>query len=289
MKKHLTISAISKFAVFSMCLLGASAMSASITTFNNLIENPSDGGSGPGIWYSNFATSDLNTLGSDDNNLRNFSRFEARSDFYGDSSGAFALGSGETGGSGVSGSSATSYLTGNTSTAVLTFQTPSAFTSNAAILGRRPSGSVAGEEKFELFLLSSGMLRVTTGDTQFGVNTNLGTLQTDTWYYVAVSWDLTLESNQVSWYYGEMGSETLNSGFVNNVSVVGSPDNAIRIAGRSNSDLFTGPLQNLALYDRALSSDAINDQFSAIPEPSFYAGILGLLAMLMVYRRRKAR
>ncbi len=288
MKKSLRIVVVSKLVLLIAGFFGVTTLSASITAFNNAIGNPSDGGSGPGIWYSDFATSDLNTLGSDSDDLRNFSRFEARTDFYGNNSGAFGLNSEQTSGSGISGSAGTSYLTGDTSTAVLTFQTPSAFTQNSAILGRRPSGSVAGESKFELFLLSSGMLRVTTGDTQFGVNTNMGTLQTDTWYYVAVSWDLNLDTNQVSYYFGEMGADTLNSGFVNDVSVVGSTDNPIRIAGRSNSDLFDGSLQNIAIYDRALSSAAINDQFSAIPEPSHYAGIFGLLAMLIAWRRRKA-
>jgi hypothetical protein len=287
--KYTSINSVFKtLAAACALLLGASTLTAAIANFSGLIENPSDGGAGPGIWYSDSNNSDFNTMGSDDNGLRHFGRLEKqRPDYFGNPTLAFALRDGESGGSGITGAGDTTYLTGKTSTAVLTFQTPSAFTANASILGRRPSGSVAGEPKFEIYLLSSGVLRLTTGDTQFGVNTNLSTLQTDTWYYMAVTWDLDLSSDQVSWYLGEMGSDVLNSGNVNNVTIVGDPDGAIRIAGRSTSDIFSGSLQNVALYDRPLSAGAIQDQFTAIPEPSVYAGVVGLLALLMVYRRRK--
>ncbi len=67
-----------------------------------------------------------------------------------------------------------------------------------------------------------------------------------------------------------MGSTNLNSGFVpDSVAVVGGPTSPIRVGGRSSFDTFTGSFQNVAIYDRPLSPQAIEDQFAetALPQP----------------------
>ena len=234
---------------------------AGLKTLSHAIEFPADGGPGPVIWYE---TARLPNLGSGADTLVLTSQgamTDKRADFFGSSEAAFGLAADQTQGAAIAGSGDTPYLSGEKATVVVMFQTPSEIAANGSILGRRPAGSNAGEPKFEVYLLSNGTLRITTGETQFGVNTNIGTLAEDTWYFLAVVWDLGLPDNQVSWYLGEMGESTLSRGFIDNVSVVGDPNNAIRVAGRPTFDLFFGSYQNIAIYGRPLGEKAIKDQF----------------------------
>jgi hypothetical protein len=235
--------------------------SATLSPLSHAIEFPADGGSGPVIWYE---TARMPNLGSDANTLvltNHGAMIDERVDFFGTPGDAFGLAGDQTQGAEIVGSEETTYLTGEEATVVIMFQTPSILTTTAAILGRRPSEANVGEPKFEVSILSDRTLQLTTGDTQLGVNTSIGTLALDTWYYLMVTWDLGLPGNQVSWYLGKMGESTLSRGFINQVSVVGNTNNAISVAGRSASDLFFGSYQNIAIYDRHLGENAVKDQF----------------------------
>lgn len=276
MKSYLRVSLLSLFATASCVSLA----SASLATFSGLIDNPSDGGSGPAIWY--LDTQNPNQ-GSADSGLRTFTLDVEKPDFFGNPTSAMSLRTDASSGAGISGSNATSFATGTLGTVVMTFQTPDVL-ANGSVFSR---GQFNSQPNFELFALGSGSLRVTLANQQ---NTVLGDLSPETWYYVAISWDLNLSDDQVSWYFGEMNNagSPLPSGSIT-ANEVGNSGQSIFVAGRPGTagSNFFGSFQNIAIYDRALSSQAIEDQFSAIPEPSHFAGILGLLALLAVYRRRR--
>lgn len=243
----------------------ASAPEASTTAtlgpLSHAVEFPADEGPGPVIWYETDRIPNLGS-GADTLVLTNQGAMtDNRADFFGTPAAAFALAGDQTQGATIAGSEDTMYLTGEAASVVVMFQTPSILTTNAVILGRRPAGASVGEPKFEISLLSDRTLQITTGDTQSGDNTSIGTLALDTWYYLVVAWDLGLPANQVSWYLGKMGESTLSRGFINQVSVMGNTNSAISVAGRASSDLFSGSYQNLAIYDRPLGESAIKDQF----------------------------
>ena len=82
----------------------------------------------------------------------------------------------------------------------------------------------------------------------------------------------------------------LSSGTIT-AAAVGNSGQAIFIAGRpgTNASNYAGAFQNIAIYDRTLSAGAIEDQFSAIPEPSAYIALLGGIALGLVLLRRRAQ
>jgi hypothetical protein len=274
--------------LLAFSFLAASAP-ANITALNGLIENPSDGGAGPAIWLS---TSGTNNTGSDSpgtagsGGLATFTLDKSATDFFGTAGSAYALRDGATSGAGITGSGTTGYATGTNGTLVMTFQTPASLV-NASLFGR---GQSTSSPNFELFLLGgTSQLRLTLDS---GSNTILGTIAADTWYYLAVAWDTGLASNQVSWSLGAMGDAPsgLSSGNISSTAV-GNPAQSIFIAGRpgTNASNYAGAFQNIAIYDRTLSAGAIDDQFSAIPEPSTYVALLGGLALGLVLLRRRAQ
>lgn len=234
---------------------------ATIKSVSSAIASPADGGPGPVIWYEKARSPNLGSGAGTLTLTDQGAMTELRPDFFGSSQAAFALAGDQTQGAAIAGSEATPYLAGDAASVVVMFQTPPVIATNASILGRRPAADAAGEPKFEVNLLSDGTLQVTTGDTAPGVNTSIGNLSAGTWYYMAITWDLSLPANQVSWYLGKMGELTMSRGFIDQVSVVGDPGSAIRVAGRLASDPFFGAFQNLAIYDRPLGGNAIKNQF----------------------------
>jgi hypothetical protein len=253
----------------ALALTAATTATASLSALQDLIANPTDGGTGPGIWLS---TSGTDNAGSDNPGpppagLATYTLTEANTDFFGTAGQAFALrtqdgeGNPTTSGAGIAGSGATTYLTGDNATLVLTFKTPSTF-ATVSLVERGPDSAA---NSFELVLLNSGVLRLSYRNTGSSDRTNLQTLSPDTWYYVAITWDLSNSTNNLKWHVGQMGSAVLSSGAIT-ATVVGDTTSAIRIAGRANSLFNFGPYQNIAMYDRTLSEGAIADQFSAITE-----------------------
>lgn len=234
---------------------------ATVNSVSNAIASPADGGPGPVVWYE---MARMPNLGSGAGTLTltdQGAMTEERPDFFGSPRGAFALAGDQTQGAAIAGSETTPYLTGNDASVVVMFQTPPSIGMNASILGRRQSADNAGEPKFEVYLLSDGTLQLTTGDTETGEDTSIGKLTSGTWYYLAVTWDLSLSTNQVSWYLGKMGELSISRGYIDQVSAVGDSTAAIRVAGRLASDPFYGSFQNVAIYDRSLGENAIKKQF----------------------------
>lgn len=276
-----------RFPALCSALAGSFLLSVSlqggIMALTDLIENPTDSGSGPAIWY---ATSGGTNSGSAASSLTTATLDRFVPDHFGTAGAAFALRDGATSPAGISGSRDTGFATGSNGTVVLTFQTPATL-ANSTIFSR---GTDPNPPNLEIVLLGNGGLRLTLADQS---RTTISTVSSDTWYYLAVSWDTSLASNQVTWHLGAMGGAPtgLSSGTITAASV-GNPDQSIFIAGRPGnpgSFLYAGAFQNIAIYDRTLSNDAIVDQFSAIPEPSVYAAIIGALALGLVIRRRKSK
>ncbi len=182
--KTILRSAVSVSAALAMMtVFNPSPATAGFEELVDLIGAPSDGGAGPAIWYQT-AREPNHGDGSSSLTLTagNGSMTVQRPDFFGNPTGAYALASSTAGGAAVSSGTATTYLTGDQGTLVMTFQTPPEITANSSVFNRGDGSTGAGNPKFEIYLLANGTLRVTTGDTQFGVITAVGTLAPDTWY-----------------------------------------------------------------------------------------------------------
>lgn len=237
------------------------AISGTRKPLSQAIQFPADEGSGPVIWYETVRAPNLGSGSSTLTLTMQGSMTEERSDFFGASGDAFGLANGQTEGAVIADSEGTTYLTGAAGSVVLMFQTPTSITSDASIIARRPPTDNPGEPKFEVSLLADGTLRLTTGDSLLGNPFDIGKLAAGTWYYLAVTWELAQPFNQLTWYLGKMGESTMSRGFIDQVTVLGSSNSAITVAGRASSNLFLGSYQNLAIYDRPLAAKAIKGQF----------------------------
>jgi len=262
--------------ILAALLLLSTGVQASLIGLQDKIENPTDSGTGPAIWYK---TSAGTNSGSGDAELTAAGLSGTRTDFFDNAANAFAVGVGASKGVEIAGSTATSYATGAQGTLVMTFQTGGTIY-GASLLNRGPWHST--NPGFEVYQTNT---KIRLG---FGSNTTeIGdSLALNTWYYLAMTWDTALPNNQVSWYLGKMGDapDGLTSGTIT-AATVGNNTLPIYVAGRDSSAVFYGALQNVAIYDRTLSSDAIGAQFSAIPEPATL-GMLGVsMVILCAFRR----
>jgi hypothetical protein len=250
------------YAVWQEPVASLPVIPGSIGSVSRAIEYPADGGAGPAIWFKKARTPNFGS-GPSALTLTHKGEMSAqRPDYFGSPQDAFALAGEQTQGAAIEGSDSTSSLAGFEASVIMMFQTPPIIDANASIIGRAPTESNT-EPKFEVFLLSDGTLQLIIGETEPGDNTNIGFLAADTWYYLAVIWDLGLPVNQVSWYLGKVGELNLTRGYIDQVSAVGDPDSMIRVAGRESSNLFYGSYQNLAIYDRILGEKAVKNQFLA--------------------------
>jgi len=231
------------------------------------VETPTDAGSGPVLFYSNASTTDSNghmySTGSDNSVVYNM----------GDLTGTGAFGNTNYAYEGrlnmaVSGSSTssglTNHLAGDNGTISLLFKTPTTMSGYQSLFNR---GIYAQSKVLEIGI-SDGKLRFINNSTKI---TDVGLLTADTWYYVALRFDLTKTSEDLTWYYGEFGLVTLNSGSIT-IENSGRPSTTIYIGGRAGSAGFGGLIQEVATWDRTLSEQAITDQFNqtldAIPFPA---------------------
>lgn len=281
--------AITASSIVRVGLIGASLVSyflmtsvtyGSFSQLINQIENPSDDGSGPAIWFQSSAGTNSGSAAS---SLTAAGMNGTATDFFGTAGSAFRLPDAATVGVEINGGQSTSFARGANGTLVMTFRTPETLV-NASLFNCGFAVPVHNPI-FEVFQLGNGNLRLGVNDTL----TNLAIVATETWYYLAVTWDTGLANNQVSWFLGEMGGTSLSSGTIT-AAAVGRDSLPIVVGGRTTGNPSAAFFQNVALYDRTLSSGAINDQFVAIPEPAVYAGLLGgLMLSLALLRRRRVR
>ncbi len=272
MKKLLT-------AIAATMLIGA-AQSALIT-YENTISSPADGGAGPALWYRNaesrVGTGSVNmaSVGSATNEALRLGG-QTHTDFFGNPNMAFGLASGATASAAVS-DSTNLFMTGAQGSVSFLFKTGSDVTySDLQSLFRQGTG-------LELILFNN---RVRLSHSNDGYKyLNIGpSLVADTWYYTALKWDTTKTSDDMTWFLGVAGSDTLASG---KVSIDNAGENAtIEIAGRTSMNLFMDPMQQFAVWERELSDASIEQQFVAIPEPSTLALFSIALAVSLLARRR---
>jgi arylsulfatase A-like enzyme len=219
----------------------------SLEAYEAMLAEPPDGGSGPALWFRYQREPNYGSAG--DWTIRAASPLtEIREDYFGNAEGAFALEPGSTGGAAISGSGGTSYAAGDEGALFLTFNSGSDVEALASIFSK---GAFSDADPFEISIFN-GVLRLSyRSDSQTKSTENLGTLSPDTWYTVAISWDMGKSSDKLWWVLVEMESGELSDGTVS-PSVVGTVANPIRVAGRNGSAPFFGALQNLAIYQRPI-------------------------------------
>lgn len=265
-----------------MCLNWPLFLSAqTITSYEATIASPVDSGSGPTLWYQNAdsstATGHMDSTGSASNQAFRLGG-QTYTDYFGNADMAFGLAADETIAAAVSGST-NLFMTGAQGTVSLLFKTPSDMTGLQVLFGQGLG--------FEL-AVNSGTTRIsyTSDGTKFA---NIGlALSADSWYYAALKWDTTKESNDLTWFLGDAGSETLATGSLN-IDAAGG-NTSITIAGRASSNFFVSPIQEFAVWDRELSTASIEGQYLAlVPEPATYSLISGFIVLGVILIRRRIR
>lgn len=239
------------FSVAGIQLAGA----PTLEQVQTLIANPSDGGSGPTIWFQNAREPNFGSAGEEWAITSNGQLLDTRTDFFGNASGAFALLPTETRGGAVAGSGGTSFASGPAGTVMISVRTTDDVQTLGGIFAK---GEFSNDNPLE-FTVFQGNMRINHRiDEETKTGSNLAAVEPETWYTLAVFWDLDEMPNILRWYLVNMENGTANTGTLP-VSVVGDVVRPIRVAGRSSTAPFHGALQNLAIYDRALSADAILD------------------------------
>lgn len=220
-----------------------------------LIANPTDGGSGPTLWFQSTREPNFGSAGGEWAITSNGQLLDTRPDFFGNPAGAFALLSSETRGGAVAGSGGMGFASGSAGTVMITIRT----TDNVETLaGLFSKGEFSNDNPFEITVFQ-GNLRINHRiDAETKTGTVLAPVDPDTWYTLAVRWDLNEVLGTLRWYLVNMDTGLANTGTLP-VSVVGDVSRPIRVAGRVSFNPFHGAIQNLAIYDRALSADAILD------------------------------
>ena len=147
---------------------------------------------------------------------------------------------------------------------------------------------------FRLGLLVDG----TSGGSALFSSAGTSVNANNQWVFLAVTYDGTATSNNVSFYTGTSGSAVTQLGIVGtlNMGAVDSTTGSLQVGNttattgdRTPSGLF----DDVRIYNGVASSAFLNDvrleNLSGIPEPSTYAAIAGALALVATgfARRRK--
>jgi hypothetical protein len=219
------------------------------------IANPSDGGSGPTLWFQSTREPNFGSAGEEWGITSNGQMLDSRPDFFGNPDGAFALLPSETRGAAVAGSGGIDFASGPAGTVMISIRTTDNVETLAGVFAK---GEFSNDNPLELTVFQ-GNLRVNHRiDAETKTGSNIFPAEPETWYTMIVSWDLNEVPNILRWHAINMDSGLANTGTLP-VSVVGDVVRPIRVAGRSSLNPFHGAVQNLAIYDRALSVDAIMD------------------------------
>jgi hypothetical protein len=241
-------------------LLSPLAQAQSSSAFVGSIGLPSDGGEGPSLWYQD-GVANSGSAGSSFSLTSGGGKIAiTATDYFGNANGAFGLLPDAAAGAAVAGSGGL-FASDNNGTVVFMFKTPAELTGFISLFNQ---GSFGNPESHLEVGINNGWLRL---GTQLGsiqqLAHNLRLLDTNTWYYFAMHWDLSQAANNLAWYIGQAGeSQPINGKLT--VSKAGSSNAPIQIGGRGRGSVSLGYFQNIAIYERTLSEQAIKDQFKAL-------------------------
>jgi hypothetical protein len=230
------------------------AQAQTLAGFEATVAAPADGGGGPVLWYRNADSATesghMDSTGSASNQAFRLGG-QLYADYFGNADKAFGLAAATSASASISGSSSL-FMTGAQGTVSFLFKTGADLTTLQSLF--RQGGG------FELIVFNG---RVRLSYTSDGTKTlNIGpSLQGNTWYHVALKWDTTKPSDDLTWYLGVAGSGTMQSGTVS-IDAAGG-NTSIEIAGRSNSNFFLNPMQQFAVWQRELSAASIQAMYDA--------------------------
>jgi hypothetical protein len=96
----------------------------------------------------------------------------------------------------------------------------------------------------------------------------------DTWYYFAATWDDSKDSGEANWWFGPVGGTLSNAVLnINNDAVIGD-DGTLFLGNRGVGDTVAwrqpdnpGTLDEIAIWDRELTSADVSNQFNAVTQP----------------------
>jgi hypothetical protein len=253
-----------KYAPILIALFGLAPVlpAQDLATYEAAIAAPADGGAGPVLWYrdaTDIESTHLLNSGSSAGGIPPVEPASATNqafrlggvtydDYFGNAGNAFGIDV-SLNASAVAGSTDL-FLTGPRATISLLFKTPAVIENT----------SVFRQVGFELFLLgASQTARLTTEGTHY---TSLIRLAPDTWYYFAARWngDQSLRDDHLTWYMGRLGG-TLSFGGVRLAGTGVGATRSIELAGRNTFNKFPAAMQQVAIWTRQLSEQAILQQF----------------------------
>lgn len=132
----------------------------------------------------------------------------------------------------------------------------------------------------------------------FGFNSTSGAVQnvsakyvSDKWLFLAVTYDSSLASNQVSFFSGDETAGVTLNGTGSKTGSIAASSQALRIGSTPASGADRTPtalFNDVRIYAGALNPAQLEAiRASAIPEPSSYAAVAGLAALGGVFLRRR--
>lgn len=241
----------------AMCIVAASQ--AELADYMNTVGSPADGGSGPALWYPTSRDINSGSAGTSYVLTSDGAMTNPSTDFWGNPDSAFGITERSTKGAAVAGSTGL-FTSGETGTVCFLFKTPSFFDGFKSLFNQ---GAFGAASQFEVGI-NGNILRLGNQNGTLQPAINLGKLSGDTWYFFAMTWDIKSRSwGNLSWYYGEAGSETLNTG-VATMTSAGNKE-PVYFGGRASGYIFKdGFFHNIAIYERVLSKESIQAQFNAL-------------------------
>ena len=267
--------------VASICI--AAMAQAGLVDYQATVGTPTDSGAGPALWYQTSRTPNSGSAAASHVLTSGGALTSLSADYWGNANSAFGPEAATAAGGAVAGSTGL-FASGANGTVSFMFKTPGTLGTDVLF----SQGDNGHTSQFELMIVG-GKLRMGTSFNASKLNNVIGdTLSTDTWYYYAMTWDLTPTYNGLRWFYGEAGG-TLDTG-TEHLTISGASDKPILVGGRVAGYIPTGgAFQNIAVYERELSDAAIQDQFAAIPEPGTMGMIMLSAGGLFFIRRRFAK
>ncbi len=241
-----------------------------------------------------------NTGSSSGNDLTMYNSDGNRADLHG-SAGSGVSGTTEdlsfdnSASSGMGSSSNTGgYASGTVTLGTLTAFTISGwFKTDGVIIGNDSILVEGGGIKLKGFTTAGGRLSLAVNGTSIISLASYTAISE--WVYFAVTYDSTLSTNNVSLYVGDASdssSLTLVQTTTLNAGTVTISASTFLIGGHYYLSPFDGDLDNIRLYDSALSApqlEAVREADIAIPESGATSVTLGVAIMVMAWARRRRR